>query len=631
MKHIIACMVFLTMTIYAANNSAPSLLRIETENPDDIKQFYEMDLDVTHISSESGIVEAILTYEQQKELQNLGFSFDTVIDDLNGFYDELRNSNYFKHFHSIQQIEALMDSLENAYPDLVRIFDIGDSYNKVAYNKGFDILAMKISDDVSVEDSTEADVLYTAAIHAREIVTPEVLIVFIDYLLNGYGTNAFATHLINNRELWFILCVNPDGRDYVFTGDYGGIYSTSNPILWRKNMHDNDGNGIFNPDKDGVDLNRNFGFSWAFNDVGSSPNMNSESYRGLAPFSEPETWAIKEFVEAHDFVISLFYHSYGNLWLYPWGFKPENPEEPDYSAFLALNDSCVAYNGYTPDNGVTNKLGYLANGSSDDWLYGEQGIFAITPEVGLSVQGGFWPDTTEIDFMCYENLGANLFMAWAAGEEPEIMDYSYSTFKHPADDYTILASINPPVLLTDPVALDTASFKVHYRYGKSGAFDSLDVEYIVPIDRYQAKIPGNEYSGVIQYYISATDSMGRKGTWPRGAPMAVDSLEIDFPLAIDNTGKDVNSWELYDNYPNPFNSNTVISFSLADAGEVNLTIYNTLGQEVIRLAGGKYAAGAYRKVWDGRDRFGSRVPSGVYFYELTGNGFHKLKKMVYIQ
>jgi hypothetical protein len=89
------------------------------------------------------------------------------------------------------------------------------------------------------------------------------------------------TKLVNHRELWFILVANPDGYDFTFTPENR---------LWRKNLHDNDGDGQITA-VDGVDPNRNFPNHWKWDDEGSNTDTSSETYRGTAPASEPETRA----------------------------------------------------------------------------------------------------------------------------------------------------------------------------------------------------------------------------------------------------------------------------------------------------------------------------------------------------
>ena len=93
-------------------------------------------------------------------------------------------------------------------------------------------------------------------------------------LLEGYNSDEELTYLVNNREMYFVPVVNPDG--YVYN-------QTTNPLgggLWRKNRSVNSGNCM------GVDLNRNFSFEWG-NPFGSSFDPCDNTYRGTEAFSEP--------------------------------------------------------------------------------------------------------------------------------------------------------------------------------------------------------------------------------------------------------------------------------------------------------------------------------------------------------
>ncbi|MBC8322559.1 MAG: lamin tail domain-containing protein [Candidatus Marinimicrobia bacterium] len=85
---------------------------------------------------------------------------------------------------------------------------------------------------------------------------------------------------------------------------------------------------------------------------------------------------------------------------------------------------------------------------------------------------------------------------------------------------------------------------------------------------------------------------------------------------------------LRDNYPNPFNPTTKISFDLPIVADVKINIYNVLGRQIATLHHGHLEAGSYNFIWHGRDQNGSPVASGIYFYELqAGSQFHKIKKM----
>ncbi len=91
------------------------------------------------------------------------------------------------------------------------------------------------------------------------------------------------------------------------------------------------------------------------------------------------------------------------------------------------------------------------------------------------------------------------------------------------------------------------------------------------------------------------------------------------------------SYSLSNNYPNPFNPSTTISYSLAQRGPVTLRVYNSLGQVVSTLVNEIQPAGAYEVEWDGRSASGNRVASGLYFYRLEAGEFVKSRKMVLLK
>ncbi len=85
------------------------------------------------------------------------------------------------------------------------------------------------------------------------------------------------------------------------------------------------------------------------------------------------------------------------------------------------------------------------------------------------------------------------------------------------------------------------------------------------------------------------------------------------------------------NYPNPFNASTAITYSLPSAAEVKLEIYGILGKKLITLVENKQQAGSYKLVWDGRDSKGLQLSSGIYFYRIKAGKFNCVKKMMYIK
>jgi hypothetical protein len=289
-------------------------------------------------------------------------------------------------YHTQEEVYADMDSVATAYPDICKLESIGTSI------EGRDLWALKISDNVTLTES-EPRVLYLGCHHAREVITVEIPLYIMYWLVHNYGTDSLATYLVDNREIWIVPLMNPDGREYVeHTGD------------WRKNRRNN-GDGSY-----GVDLNRNWGYMWGYDDEGSSPNPSSETYRGSAGFSEPETQAVRDFMLDYQFDACVSYHSYGKLVLWAWGYTYDPC--PDNDLFAALGDSMASLNGYTPGPGSNL---YLTNGDSDDWMYGEQSakdkVFSYTFEVGTE----FYPPESEIPTLCAQNLEASLLAAEYAG------------------------------------------------------------------------------------------------------------------------------------------------------------------------------------------------------------------------
>ena len=95
----------------------------------------------------------------------------------------------------------------------------------------------------------------------------------------------------------------------------------------------------------GVDINRNYGYQWGYDDDGSSPTPSDETYRGAAPFSEPEIQAQRDFINSRHFKVIANYHSYSGLFLYPWGY--DRIFSPDNEIFKQMGDTVHAMTGYT--------------------------------------------------------------------------------------------------------------------------------------------------------------------------------------------------------------------------------------------------------------------------------------------
>lgn len=108
-------------------------------------------------------------------------------------------------------------------------------------------------------------------------------------------------------------------------------------------------------------------------------------------------------------------------------------------------------------------------------------------------------------------------------------------------------------------------------------------------------------------------------------------IEVGRVLLSNAAGSVPSTYALSQNYPNPFNPSTEISFDLPKASQVELSIFNVLGQEVRSLVNRSMEAGQHKIAWDGRNGSGSQVSSGVYFYRLAAGSFSETKKMMLLK
>ena len=366
-------------------------------------------IDLDHIYKEDNFIQFVISDYHLNKLNMYNVDYDVIHDDIQSFYQSRLSDDYESRdfdlgsmggYYTFAEIEEHLEEISNEYPFLVHKILIGNSL------EGRNIWAIKISDNAHVEEN-EPEVLYTGLHHAREPMSYMNLFYYMYWLLENYESDSLASHLVNNRQIWFVPAVNPDGLVYnqSIASNGGGMQ--------RKNMLETCNNSV-----DGVDLNRNYSYMWAYDNEGSSPDGCNETYRGNSPFSEPETQVIRDFVENHNFPIALNYHSYSNLLIYPLGYEYENsvPQE-DLDIFIEYGEDMVQFNGY--ELGTGPDLLYPVNGEACDWMYGEHGIFAYTPEIG-SGQDGFWPQTSRIVPLAEENLYPNQFLSLVAGAKYEV-------------------------------------------------------------------------------------------------------------------------------------------------------------------------------------------------------------------
>ncbi|MEU1099947.1 M14 family metallopeptidase [Streptomyces tibetensis] len=337
---------------------------------------------------------------QIKRLRALGYEVTPLgaVPDRSAGADDVRLLDFpsaDSKYHNYAEMTSEINSIVSANPSIASQRVIGKSY------QGRNIVAIKISDNVGTDES-EPEVLFTHHQHAREHLTVEMALYLLRELTSGYGSDSRVTGMVNNREIWIVPDINPDGGEYdIATGSYRS---------WRKNRQPNSGSSYV-----GTDLNRNWDHRWGCCG-GSSGSTSSETYRGPAAESAPEVKVVSDFVRSRvvggkqQIKAGVDFHTYSELVLWPFGYTYSDTTTgmtaDDNAAFKAVGRKMAASNGYTAEQ--SSDL-YITDGSIDDYLWGAHKIFAYTFEMyPRSGGGGFYPPDEVIERETSRNRDAVL-------------------------------------------------------------------------------------------------------------------------------------------------------------------------------------------------------------------------------
>ncbi|MDH4070335.1 MAG: M14 family zinc carboxypeptidase [Ignavibacteria bacterium] len=418
-----------------------STVLIRTSSMEDFHALLRSGLAIEHFTgSPARGIEVVLDGSEIALLESTGLPFDILVEDLQEEFrarsprtpadimvdrsimaaDNIRGFELgtMGGFYTLDEIATELDSMFQVYPELItQRVSIGLSH------EGREIWMVKISDNPNVNESgTEPAVYYDALHHAREPGSMMTTMYFMYWLLENYSVDPRATFLVDNRELFFVPVVNPDGYAYnEQTNPNGGG-------LWRKNRRVNAGSCF------GVDLNRNYSFGYGLNS-GSSSDPCASNYRGPSAFSEPESHAVQGLLSTINPVIAFSCHTHGEKFLNPYGYIEEAPA---YETYAEFSSDFVA--GSSHLYGITAEmLGYFSSGTTRDYLHSE-GTFAWTPEFGAF---GFWPPTSTIIATASENRHRFEYIARVAGAFADLKNVRFtgSGFAAPGDSVTMTVGI----------------------------------------------------------------------------------------------------------------------------------------------------------------------------------------------
>jgi murein tripeptide amidase MpaA len=302
---------------------------------------------------------------------------------------ETDDPDYRTQYFTGDQILAFYEALRAQYPSIVTRQQIGVSINNEP------IWAYRLYRGTQ---APQRHLVTTYLIHAREWVSGSSGLHIGKFITEALHLNEtkLAAVLTNFMAVWIVPITNPDGYRYTWT----------NNRLWRKNRRNNGGSY-------GVDLNRNFATGWG--GQGSSGSPSSDVYHGTAPFSEPETQAVRGLSLGLSGIPGYIdFHSYAEKILYAWSYTTApSPLRPEMNKLaLSMRDRMVRGGGHTYNYGQGSIALYIAGGTTKDWFHQQFGAHAYTIELRDTGTYGFLLPESQIAPTQDEALNALIDMAF---------------------------------------------------------------------------------------------------------------------------------------------------------------------------------------------------------------------------
>lgn len=541
---------------------------IQANSSVEVKKLIKMGIDIAAVRKPGTVqgqepgyrVEAVVSSLDERKIGKAGFNWKDA-PPLRASATRARQgeSVYHSFDEPVYGIQAQLKQIAQRYPGLAALETIGYSLNKrpvlavrltagAGLSKKNSFWKMGMHGDPGSRDKPQ--VLYLATHHAREWVATQMAMRLIKYLVENFGKSDRVSNLLLTTEIWIVPVANPDGYQYTFTHER----------LWRKNLRDNDGDGIITPN-DGVDPNRNFDSHWGLDEEGAASITSDNTYRGTAPNSEPITQAVADFIMARNFKNVVSYHTSGNLILYAWGWQVKTPslDDPIYVAQAGTDEKPAIWDsimnqGYDP--GVGADL-YTVNGDFTDWCY-EMGIPASTVELtwGYDQEGEYYgfefpDDETMVQTVFEDNLNYALSIAESAGD-----------MGHPVSPVGIVVEDVYHTAITDSWGQDQVvellarkGTELKLSYGINGGAQESSTDFIeilgsryndhsgIYFSRYRAVIRGQAPGDSVAYSISGgTTTLGPHNytvTSATGNPVLIISAEDytgEEPVYGDQTG-----------------------------------------------------------------------------------------------
>lgn len=354
------------------------------------------------ITIHSHSIEADTDWHHFFEMQHLGLNPAIQFEVAR---DSIINVNYLR----LDNVYQILNDLRKEFPHIIKLDTIGFSTREL-----LPILGVKLTNNKSLKLNKPA-MLFTGLHHAKEISSVEVCLYVLKHLCHNYESNQHVRKFVDNIKIWFVPVVNPDGYRYI-------LDEKGTQFYWRKNLSDNNSNSIFDPEFDGVDLNRNYDMNW---DKDTNTNSSSFFYKGPYPFSESETCAIKQLTFRENFVLHLDYHSYGEIILYPWKNYPDVYNSGlIQSMALQMSQRIKRLNS---DETYSIRPMDAQSGQCSNWMLAKAHVISFTIECGTS----HFPTMDELNSVV-ENCAQSAFYSLERILESAVQGFVYDAIhNHP--------------------------------------------------------------------------------------------------------------------------------------------------------------------------------------------------------
>jgi murein tripeptide amidase MpaA len=438
-------------------------------------------------------------------LRAAGVPFETLIDDIGALITAERDRlaqpekglAWFSDFKNLAAINARLDELVALRPDLCSIVQAGSSI------QGRPIRGLRISRHAA--GTAMPAFLFTATLHAREWAVPMTAMWFAERLVEDYAIDARLAAIVDASEIFIFPVMNPDGYEYSWTTNR----------LWRKNRRLNSGGSY------GVDLNRNWATGWGGS--GSSGSQSSDTYRGTAAFSEPETAGLRDFVNARlNIAGHIDLHSYSQILMWPYSYTSAlPPESATYTRVsAAMGNALKAVNNRAYTVGNSWQVYGATAGCIEDWTSTTTGGMGWCTEVRDTGSYGFIMPTSEILPNAREN------MASATAMMEELLRASTITLSTgPGATMAADAAAQIRVSVTANCGSLIASSPVRLKW-RVGAGTVQTATMTLASGLWGASLPATACDSTLTWWVEAETNF-TVTRWPANTPVSVRTTQTD--------------------------------------------------------------------------------------------------------